>query len=193
MTILILGPSGWFPGKEPHDFDTIYPLIPTGWTTAREGGLRPLDVRVALANILTQQGAPAMVMGAEEPRDPPNSTAKFLDLVRKHWVTEYYVYWPFGGARPGLDIELGFLLLQMGRGELRGEHVTVFFEDDRAQRRAAGLEINSKGELQFSSFEREGRRTRYYPDLISFGAIATAWRNTVELLERVLARAGVDV
>lgn len=97
MTILILGPSAWLPGKAPSRLEDLRPFLPSGWLAPVEGALRPLDVRVALANKLTQGGAPAIVMEAEEPRDPPNSTAKFLDLVRKHWVKEHYVYWPFGG------------------------------------------------------------------------------------------------
>jgi len=193
MTILILGPSAWLPGKAPSRLEDLRPFLPSGWLAPVEGALRPLDVRVALANKLTQGGAPAIVMEAEEPRDPPNSTAKFLDLVRKHWVKEYYVYWPFGGARAGLDIELGFLLFQMGRGELTGEHLTVFYEDDGDQRRAASLGFTLQGELGFSSFERDGRRTRYYPDLVGFGAIAVGWKNIGELLERVLGRAGVEL
>ncbi|MDE1822190.1 MAG: hypothetical protein KGJ23_02675 [Euryarchaeota archaeon] len=192
MTILVLGPSQWLPGKEPKDLEPLRSQLPSAWTWPGSGGLRPLEVRVALAHLLSQRGAAAVVMEAEEPLHPWNSTAKFLELVRKHMVDQYFVYWPFGAARPGLDVEVGFLLLQMGRGELPGDRVVVFYEDDGASRRAASLVYDTAGRMRFSSLEREGRRTRYYPDLVDFGATTKPWKDSQELLERVLAHAGVS-
>ncbi|MCI4324034.1 MAG: hypothetical protein L3K03_08520 [Thermoplasmata archaeon] len=105
-------------------------------------------------------------------------------------MQDYFVYWPFGAARSGLDIEVGFLLEQMDREkpEIEGEHVTVFYEDDGATRRAAGFRIGADGRMQFASLERT-RRTHYYSDLVDLGGIAKDWENHGELVEEVLARA----
>ena len=192
MTILILGPSRWLPNKQPPSLGGLRGNLPAPWTAKGPEILTPVDVRMTLAEILTHGGAPAIVMEAEEPKDPPNSTVKFHELVRKHFVEDYYVYWPYGAARPGLDVELGFLLEQMWRRELRGDHVPVFYEDDGARRRAAGYQFARNGRFQFVSLERYGKRTRYYPDLVDFGALAKDWRDHGELLEEVLARAGVE-
>jgi hypothetical protein len=131
-------------------------------------------------------------MEFEEPLAPQNLTQKFHGLVEKHWVEEYYLYWPFGAARAGTDVEIGFLLEQMGgpHPRLESHHVTVFYEDDGIKRRAADLCLSRDGRLQFDSLE-SSRRTRYYADLVDLGAIVKAWKDHTELVGRMLARAGV--
>ena len=192
MTILILGPSQWLPNRLPPSLEVLRGHLPASRQPARGRPLAPIDVRIALAEILSHRGVPAIVMEAEEPKDPPNSTVKFHELVEKHFVEDYYIYWPYGAARPGLDVELGFLLEQMWRRELGGDHVTVFYEDDGARRRAAGYQFGRNGRLQFVSREKHGKRTRYYPDLVDFGALAKDWRDHAELVEEVLARTGLE-
>ena len=192
MTILILGPSQWLPSKRPPSVEALRGRLPAFWAPTGGRALAPVDVRLALAEILSQRGVPAIVMEAEEPKDPPNSAVKFHELVEKHFVEDYYIYWPYGAARPGLDVEIGFLLEQMWRRELGGEHVTVFYEDDCAQRRAAGYQFGRNGRLQFASLEKHGKRTRYYPDLVDFGAVAKDWRDHAELVEEILAEAGLE-
>lgn len=190
MTVLILGPSAWLPGKSPDSLESVRQYIPLSWSPAGANRLSPLDVRIALAHLLSSRGVPAIVMESEEPRKPPNSTRKFHDLIRKHRVQDYYVYWPYGAARSGLDIEIGFLLEQMGRDPpgVPGEKVTVFYEDDGANRRAAELAFGSQDRMEFGSLEM-GHRTHYYADLIDLGGIAKAWRTQTELIDEVLARA----
>ncbi len=126
MTILVLGPSTWLPGNRPSIPDRLREALPTGWPSPGSGEMSPLDVRVALANVLNQRGAPAVVMEAEEPKAPRNMTQKFHELVEKHWVEEYYLYWPFGAARAGMDVEIGFLLERMtgANPKLEAHHVT---------------------------------------------------------------------
>ena len=118
MTILILGPSQWLPSKQPPSLEVLWGHLPASRAPVSGRPPAPLDVRIALAEILSQRGVSAIVMEAEEPKDPPNSTVKFHELVEKHFVEDYYIYWPYGAARPGLDVELGFLLEQMWRREL---------------------------------------------------------------------------
>ena len=116
MTILLLGPSTWLPGKHLTDPGPLRGIPAGSPPGSGPTAVTPLDLRVALSELLARHGVPALVMEVEEPRDPPNTTSKFLTLVRKHRVDEYFAIWPFGAARPGLDVEVGFLLLQMGRG-----------------------------------------------------------------------------
>jgi hypothetical protein len=192
MTILILGPSTWLPGTHPPSPHQLGEALPPGWESAGSTGMSPLDVRVSLAALRTRRGAPAIALEAEETSTPPNVTRKFHALMEKHWVEDYYVYWPFGGARAGTGVEIGFLLEQTSgvRPKLEAHHVTMFYEDDGFRRRAASLGLTRNGHLTFDSLERS-RRTRYYGDLVDLGAIAKSWRNHDELVERVLARAGV--
>jgi hypothetical protein len=107
MTILILGTSAWLPGRRPQVPDQLRAaLYPEPKLTATAGMSR-FEVRVALANLLTRNGAPAIVMESEEPRVPRNLTRKFHELMEKHWVDEYYIYWPFGAARQERISKLG--------------------------------------------------------------------------------------
>ena len=192
MTILILGPSQWLPETRPPSLDGLRGALPASWAPLRREVASPLDVRIVLAEVLSQRGVPAIVMEAEEPKDPANSTVKFHELVQKHFVQDYYVYWPYGAARPGLDVELGFLLEQLWRKELGGDHVTLFYEDDGVRRRAGEYQFGHDGRLRFVSLERQGKRTRYYPDLVDFGALAKDWHDHAELVEEILAHAGLE-
>jgi hypothetical protein len=74
--------------------------------------------------------------------------------------------------------------------DIAPDHVTVFFEDDGISRRAAGRSFTPNGRLEFGSLEPT-RRTRYYSDLVDLGALVKSWKNHSELIDRVLARAGV--
>jgi hypothetical protein len=130
MTILILGPSSWLPGTHPPIPDQLREALPPGWESPGSSGMSPLDVRVSLAALRTRRGAPAIALEAEETSTPPNVTRKFHDLVEKHWVEDYYLYWPLGAARGGADVEIGFLLEQTSgvRPKLEAHHVSVFYE-----------------------------------------------------------------
>ena len=94
-------------------------------------------------------------------------------------------------ARSGLDVEVGFVLEWMtgSKPKLSPDHVTVFYEDDGAERRAAAVEFSRDGRLQFVALERTCR-TRYYADLVDLVAIVRGWKDYPELVERMLARAG---
>jgi hypothetical protein len=192
MTILVLGPSGWLPRKRPKIPDLVRAALPGSWQALPTRELTPLDVRVALAHLLTLHEVPAIVMEAEETMFPRNLTAKFHELVIKHWVTDYYLYWPYGAARSGMDVEIGFLLEQMAGDtpKLESDRITVFYEDDGEKRRSAEIGFGGGGRLEFTPLERT-RRTRYHTDLVDLGAIARPWKNYPELFERVLARAGI--
>ncbi len=86
MTILILGPSQWLPSKLSPSLEVLRSHLPASWAPTRGRAAAPVDVQLALTEILSQRGVPAIVMEAEEPKDPPNSTVKFHELVQKHLV-----------------------------------------------------------------------------------------------------------
>ena len=189
MTILLLIPSEWLPGRRPPLLEQLRASLPATWTARSSAVLCPLDVRVVLANALTVRGVPAIVMEAEEPKSPLVLTQKFHELVEKHRVDEFYLYRPFGAARSGLDVEIGFLLEKMGgeKPKLPADRVTIFYKDDGEERRAAEVRFGLGGRLEFVALEAS-RRTKYYVDLVRFGATAVGWRDHVELIDRALAR-----
>lgn len=192
MTILILGPSEWLPRHSLPYVEPLREFLPSAWSPRGAAILSPLDIRVALAHLLTTRGVPAIVMEVEEPKAPSIATRKFHDLIEKHWVNDFYLYWPFGAARSGLDVEVGFLL-ERGHQERPGlppDRVTIFYENDGDARRAAELRVGRGGRLEFVALER-ARRTRYYADLLSVGAAAVSWKSHSELVQRVMARSGV--
>ena len=66
MTILILGPSQWLPSQQPPSLEVLRGHLPASRQPARGRPLAPIDVRIALAEILSHRGVPAIVMEAVE-------------------------------------------------------------------------------------------------------------------------------
>jgi hypothetical protein len=116
--------------------------------------------------------------------------SKFSRLVHDEEIDQFVLYWPFGANRTGLDIEIGFILEKLRRGEITGENVRVLIEDDGPRRRAGGEETAEDGTFTFVSYEK-GHRSTYYGDLIPFGAILTGWASYEELFE-LLKNAATD-
>ncbi len=83
------------------------------------------------------------------------------------------MYWPYGAQRSGLDVELGFLLEALQRGE--SPDVRLFME---VGRHAVGRILD--GQMVF--LER-GHRTRYYEDLSEYGCPIIERENYQSLLE----------
>jgi hypothetical protein len=88
-------------------------------------------------------------------------------------VNGYFVFWPFGAQRSGLDVEIGFLLALFAAGER--PDVRIFVETGATA--AAHVE---NGSLRI--FER-GHRTRYYEDLVTYGSSIIEWTDCGELWE----------
>jgi hypothetical protein len=181
VAIFLLGPSKWAIGYSP-------PILPT-WLVRHipkgKGGAvtpSPFAVRKVLAGRLRLDGHKVIIM--EEHPDLPGEpkAAKFSRLVRDEKVDRFVLYWPFGANRAGLDIEIGFILERLRRGEIVGEEVRVLIEDDGSRRRAGKVETKGVEAFTFVSHEK-GHMTGYYGDLIPFRAILTTWANHEELFE----------
>jgi hypothetical protein len=112
-----------------------------------------------------QEGAKATFMEAHSRLPGEKHTSLFTRLVQEEAIDQYFLFWPYGSQRSGLDVEIGFLLLKMDQGE---ELDIVLFVE--AGTRAAGRVENGL----FVSHEAT-RRTHYYEDLIAFGASLVEW------------------
>lgn len=192
MSILLLGPSRWRGHQRPSIPAEIIQALPPQLATRDRSGLTPFDIRVALAHILRSTGefAPAMVMEEAESLPGEDPFDKFKRIVSENRVDEYFLYWPYQGVRPGLDVEIGSILEQLKRQLLDGDQVTVFYEDDGVERRAAGMVFARDGGLTFTSLEKT-LRTTYYASLVHYGALAVRWTDHSELIFRMKARAGI--
>ncbi len=182
MALFLLGPSKWASGCAPP---TLPPWLQEHLTPRSTNSVEaptPLEIRQALATRLGMDGYEIVVMESQEDRPGEAKAAKFSRMVRERGVTRFALYWPFGANRAGMDVEIGLLLERLRRKEIRGEDVRVLIEDDGARRRAGGREPSSGLSVMFVSFE-PGHRTRYYGDLLLYGAIVPTWADYGELLE----------
>lgn len=170
MSILVLGPSKWRRGHGPRIPVWVGTALPDAWP--RRGGgaelLQPVDVRAAIVGQLAAFGQSATLMEAHPRRPGEAHSALYQRIVRARRVRRYFIYWPAGAQRAGVDVELGFLLSELLAG--KDLDVRVFVE-------------RSAGTVRHGSFEsREaGARTRYYEDLLTLGCPIVEWRTYREL------------
>lgn len=123
-------------------------------------------IRKALASFLSENGWDALIMEGHE-RLPDETHAQHFRRIVSTKRTSYFVYWPYGAKRAGLDVELGFILEELAKGEDSG--VRLFVEN-----KAGGIVLaaDSHGNLEAYFVSKEkGRRTTYYEDLVRMGAI----------------------
>ena len=117
--------------------------------------------------------------------------SKFSRLVHDEEIDQFVLYWPFGANRTGLDIEIGFILEKLRRGEITGENVRVLIEDDGPRRRAVRGR-NCRGRDLHVRLVREGAQVNVlWRYSIPFGAILTGWASYEELFE-LLKNAATD-
>ncbi|HLN51501.1 MAG TPA: hypothetical protein VN819_05255 [Thermoplasmata archaeon] len=182
MVLFLLGPSKWAHGYSPPTIPVwLHEHLPPRTTTAG-GPPTPLEIRQALATRLGLDGHVAVIMESHADQAGESKAAKFSRLVQDEGVTRFAFYWPFGANRAGMDVEIGFVLERLRRKEILGEDVRILIEDDGSKRRAGGREAGTGNSVTFVSFE-QGRRTRYYGDLVVYGAILPTWSDYGELLE----------
>lgn len=174
MSILVLGSSKWKAGYAPRHPPPIDPINLEGLTTAAIELSSPLAIRAAMAWYLREvMGVRATLMELHATKPKETHTSLFHRIVQERRVDGYFVFWPFGAQRAGLDVEIGFLLGQFAQGH--SPDVRLFFEAGKhpvAQVRDGHLEVLEKGS-----------RTRYYGDLAEYGASLVEWPNYSELWE----------
>ena len=166
MTILVLGPSKWKRGHTPAIPSWVRYKVPEGWPISRSGQPSPLGIRAAVARDLQEQErAKATFMEAHSRLPGEKHTSLFTRLVREEAIDQYFLFWPYGSQRSGLDVEIGFLLLKMDQGEKLD--IVLFVE--------AGERIAGRVENGLFVSREATRRTHYYEDLIAFGASLVEW------------------
>lgn len=176
MSILVLGPSRWKEGYTPVKLPPVEPLYVEGITGPAPEFNSPLAIRAELVWFLREvEGIRATMMELHAPKPGETHTALFKRLCEEAKVDGYFVFWPFGAQRSGLDVELGFLLWQFEHG--RSPDVRVFIET--GARAAARVEAGHLVALE------SGSRTRYYEDLVRYGASIVEWSDHDELLEAI--------
>ena len=121
------------------------------------------------------EGVRATLMEMHQPEPGERHTALFARVCREAKVNGYFIYWPYGAQRSGLDVELGFLLWQLEHG--KSLDIRLFVESGP----------KSAGRVEDGQFvARElGRRTRYYEDLVAYGVDLVEWASYSELWEAI--------
>lgn len=182
MAILILGPSKWRRGYRPSLPEWVAEYLPERERPTRGRVLSPLGVRRALVSLLERAGCHATLMELHQRQAGETYTGLFHRLVRELPVDRFLLYWPYGSQRPGLDVELGFLLTRLEDGVSLDVRVLV-----EAGAKAAG----KIGGGDFVSLE-PGRRTHYYEDLIEYRCHVVEWEDYSALCNAILRHGTVD-
>lgn len=132
--------------------------------------------RLRLANVK------ATMMELHEDHAGEDPEEKLARVIREDKVDQYAMFWPWGGTRSGLDVEIGWLLKSIRVGEVDSDNVAVFYEWNPEGRRAADIVTGKDGTGAFQSLE-DHRRTTYYESLVARGAVPIAWSTYEDLLE----------
>ncbi len=141
-------------------------------------------IRRALASFLRENGWDAVIMEDHERLADETHSQHFRRIVSA-MSTSYFVYWPYGAKRAGLDVELGFILDELMKDE--NTDVRLFVESE-AGRIVFAADEHGHPASYFVSKEK-GRRTTYYEDLIKMGAVMVEWKGYDELLSALYQHA----
>lgn len=176
MSILVLGPSKWKEGYAPAKPPRVEPLYVEGISGPPPELTSPLAIRAGLVWFLREvEGVRATMMELHAPNQGETHTALFKRLCGEAKVDGYFVFWPYGAQRSGLDVELGFLLWQFEHGKSPDVRIFVETGDHGAARVEAGHLVPLE----------TGSRTRYYEDLVRYGAALVEWSDYDDLLEAI--------
>ena len=179
---MLLGPTYWVPGYCPKIPGWVTSTLPPGRVVEGIPIPSARDVRCGLVARLRLANVKATMMELHETRTSEDPEEKLARVIREDKVDLYAMFWPWGGARSGLDVEIGWLLKSIRVGEVDSNRVAVFYEWDSGGRKAADIVIRKDGTGAFQSLE-DHRRTTYYESLVARGAIPIAWSTYEDLLE----------
>ena len=182
MSLLLLGPTNWVPGYRPKIPGWVTSVLPPGRTVEGIPTPSARDVRCGLVARLRLANVKATMMELHETRSGEDPEAKLARVIQEDEVDLYAMFWPWGGARTGLDVEIGWLLKSIRVGEVDPVNVAAFYEWDSEGRKAADIVTRKDGTGAFQSLE-DHRRTTYYESLVARGAVPIAWSTYEDLLE----------
>lgn len=182
MTLILLGPSAWLRGYHPKVPSWVVEIHPPGTPPSTGPVPSAKDIRLGLVARLrlTNVRATLLELHADLPDEEP--VDKLLRVVKEDHVDKFAIYWPYGAVRPAVDVEIGWLLYAMQRGDILAERVGVFYEWDPEGRKAAEERTAHEGRVVFEGLERE-KRARAYRNVASRGAILIPWSRYEDLLE----------
>lgn len=145
MGVFVLGPTKWQRGYAPDVPSWVAGELPPDWKLRGRDVLSPLDVRAGLAAHLEGHKHDALLM-ERFPRKtlqgrPETNTGLFKRIAGQ--ATQFFVYWPYGAQRPGVDWELGILASWLE--EERPIDVRLFVEDAAGVSRTTASNRARKG------------------------------------------------
>lgn len=182
MSLLLLGPTKWIPGYRPKTPGWVTNVFPPGRVVEGSPVPSARDVRCGLVARLRLANVKATMMELHEDHAGEDPEEKLARVIREDKVDQYAMFWPWGGTRSGLDVEIGWLLKSIRVGEVDSDNVAVFYEWNPEGRRAADIVTRKDGTGAFQSLE-DHRRTTYYESLVARGAVPIAWSTYEDLLE----------
>ena len=180
--MILLGPTNWVPRYRPKIPGWVTSVLPPGRVVEGTPVPTARDVRCGLVARLRLANVKVTMMELHEDRSDEDPEAKLARVIQEDKVDQYAMFWPWGGVRPGLDVEIGWLLKSMRIGEVDPDDVAVFYESNPDGKRAAELRVTKDGLGGFRSLE-DHRRTTYYESLVARGAETVEWANYEDLLE----------
>jgi hypothetical protein len=111
-------------------------------------------------------------------REPNETNIRLFKRIEKaQKISQYFVYWPLGAKRVGVDVELGALLDRLSSG--RDHDVRLFVQEGAGR-------LHPDGEFECME---EGRRTGYYQDLVAHGCPIVLWEDHSDLFDSFLQHA----
>ncbi len=182
MTLILLGPSAWLHTTRPRIPPWVVQILPPGVEARPGAGPNAKDVRFGLVARLRLANVHATALELHPDRTGEAPVDKLLRVVEDHHIDQFAIYWPYGAVRPALDVEIGWLLHAMQRGEIPGDQVGVFYECGPEGHKAARERTTADGRLVFEALEHE-KRTTAYQTFVSRGALLIPWSSYEDLFE----------
>lgn len=175
--ILVIGPSWWAKGFDPHLPKEIEDGLPRWWTRRGVDRPAPIDIRAYLADVLRQEHRLATLMEAEGTRRTEELDTKFfVELIEKLPAGGFFAFWPKGARPAGLLWELPLIVERVGTPPVTSETVHVFPQE--------GIGDWSP-ETGFFEFHDKAYRTTYHKDLTRAGFQIWKWHDYPGLVEKV--------
>ena len=175
--ILVIGPSWWAKGFDPHLPKEIEAGLPRWWTRRGKDTLAPIDIRAYLADVLRQEHRLATLMEAEGTRRTEEMDTKFfVELIEKLPAGGFVAFWPKGASPAGLLWELPLIVERVGTPLVTPETVHVFPQEGVG---------DWNPQTGFFEFRERTYRTTYHKDLTRAGFQIWKWRDYPGLIEKV--------